>query len=214
MNEGPRPFILEAGAEAKRFAPATQRNRDAITHVLREWLPPTGHVLEIASGTGEHIVHFAAAFPHLVWQPSDYDPAGVASVAAWMAESGLPNIRPPLQLDGSSDDWPVARADAILCINMVHIAPWAATEGLFKGAARLLESGAPLYLYGPYLAADTPTAESNEAFDASLKARNPDWGLRSVEQMDALAERCGFARAALVPMPANNISLFYKRAAD
>lgn len=214
MSEGPRPFILEAGGETKRFAPATQRNREAITQVLRDILPTQGLVLEVASGTGEHIVHFAAAFPQLVWQPSDYDANGLASIAAWAAESGLANIRPPLHLDATAADWPAARADAVVCINMVHIAPWEACEGLFAGAARLLVPGALLYLYGPYRVAGTPTAESNEAFDASLKARNPSWGLRSVEQMHALAARTGFEPAGLVEMPANNISLFYKRSAD
>lgn len=214
MSEGPKPFLFEAGGEAKRFAPATQRNREAITDVLREWLPAAGLVLEVASGTGEHVVHFAAAFPHLIWQPTDFDHAGLASIAAWAAESGCPNILPPRQLDASAADWPVTRADAILCINMVHIAPWEASEGLFAGAARLLAPGALLYLYGPYRAAGVPTAESNEAFDASLKARNPAWGLRSVEQMHALAARTGFEPAGLVQMPANNISLFYKRSAD
>lgn len=214
MTERPQPFILEAGGEAKRIAPATQRNREAITSVLRDILPAKGVVLEVASGTGEHVVHFAAAFPDLTWQPSDYDPAGLASIEAWSSESGLPNILSPLRIDASAADWPLTRAEAIICINMAHIAPWEASEGLFAGAARLLAPGAPLYLYGPYREAGVATAESNEAFDVSLKARNPAWGLRSVEQMNALAAHSGFALEARVEMPANNLSLFYKRFAD
>lgn len=214
MTERPQPFILEAGGEAKRIAPATQRNREAITSVLRDILPAKGVVLEVASGTGEHVVHFAAAFPDLTWQPSDYDLAGLASIEAWSSESGLPNILSPLRIDASAADWPLTRAEAIICINMAHIAPWEASEGLFAGAARLLAPGAPLYLYGPYREAGVATAESNEAFDVSLKARNPAWGLRSVEQMNALAAHSGFALEARVEMPANNLSLFYKRFAD
>lgn len=214
MTERPQPFILEAGGEAKRIAPATQRNREAITSVLRDILPAKGVVLEVASGTGEHVVHFAAAFPDLTWQPSDYDPAGLASIEAWSSESGLPNILSPLRIDASAADWPLTRAEAIICINMAHIAPWEASEGLFAGAARLLAPGAPLYLYGPYREAGVATAESNEAFDVSLKARNPAWGLRSVERMNALAAHFGFALEARVEMPANNLSLFYKRFAD
>jgi SAM-dependent methyltransferase len=214
VTERPQPFILEAGGEAKRIAPATQRNREAITSVLRDILPAKGVVLEVASGTGEHVVHFAAAFPDLTWQPSDYDPAGLASIEAWSSESGLPNILSPLRIDASAADWPLTRAEAIICINMAHIAPWEASEGLFAGAARLLAPGAPLYLYGPYREAGVATAESNEAFDVSLKARNPAWGLRSVERMNALAAHFGFALEARVEMPANNLSLFYKRFAD
>ncbi|MEY4869405.1 MAG: hypothetical protein RIS11_599 [Pseudomonadota bacterium] len=214
MTERPQPFILEAGGEAKRIAPATQRNREAIASVLRDILPAKGVVLEVASGTGEHVVHFAAAFPDLTWQPSDYDPAGLASIEAWSSESGLPNILSPLRIDASAADWPLTRAEAIICINMAHIAPWEASEGLFAGAARLLAPGAPLYLYGPYREAGVTTTQSNEAFDVSLKARNPAWGLRSVEQMNALAAHSGFALEARVEMPANNLSLFYKRFAD
>ena len=144
MSGGPAPFVFEPTGEAKRFAPATERNRDAIISVLRGVLPDSGTVLEVASGTGEHIVQFASAFGGLEWQPSDYDAAGLASIAAWFAESGLSNILPPVQIDASAADWPVVQADAILCINMAHIAAWAATEGLFAGAARILPTGAPL----------------------------------------------------------------------
>ena len=163
----------DGGSDDKRHAPATLRNRDAIAAVLAKWLPATGTVLEVASGSGEHIVHFAATFPALHWQPSDPDPAGLVSIAAWCADAGLANIAPPLALDASADDWRIDRADAVLCINMVHISPWAATLGLLGGAARLLAPGAPLILYGPYIEPDVPTVDSNLAFDASLRTRDP-----------------------------------------
>lgn len=191
-------------------APATLRNRDPILAVLREALPGSGLVLEVASGTGEHVRHFAEALPALSFQPSDPDAAARASIAAWCA--GLPNVLPPLALDAAATDWPIARAEALLCINMVHISPWAATLGLFAGAARLLPEGAPLYLYGPYRRADVPTAPSNEAFDDSLKARNPAWGLRRLEDVHAVADAAGFAFDRLVEMPANNLSVLFRRA--
>lgn len=194
--------------DPRRHAPATTRNRDAIAAVLREVLPPAGLVLEVASGTGEHCAHFAGLFPALEWQPGDPDAQALGSIAAWC--EGLPNVRPPIALDAAGD-WPVARADAVLCINMVHISPWAVTLGLFAGAARVLPTGAPLYLYGPYRRAGVPTAPSNEAFDESLKARNPEWGLRDLEEVTRVAEQAGFASERLVEMPANNLSVVYRR---
>jgi len=193
-----------------RHAPATARNRDPILAVLREVLPASGLVLEVASGTGEHVRHFAETLPHLEWQPSDPDPGARASIANWCED--LPNICAPLALDASSPDWPIGHADAILCINMVHISPWAATQGLVAGAARLLPSGGPLYLYGPYRRSDVPTAPSNEAFDASLKDRNPAWGLRQMDDVIALAEQNGLIFERQVEMPANNLSLVFRRA--
>lgn len=195
---------------AARHAPATARNRDAILDVLRTILPKSGTVLEVASGTGEHVRHFAEALPQLDWQPSDPDPDALASIAAWT--EGAANIRAPLPIDASAADWPIARADAILCINMIHISPWAATEGLFAGAARLLSPGAPLYLYGPYRRSGIPTAPSNEAFDASLKMRDSEWGLRDLDGIVALGDRNGLAFETLVEMPANNLSLVFRRA--
>lgn len=201
----------EGGGEEKRHAPATLRNRDAIAAVLADWLPATGTALEIASGSGEHAVHFAAAFPHLDWQPSDPDPAGLTSIAAYRAEAGLANLAPPVALDAASADWPVDRADAILCINMVHISPWEATPGLFAGAARLLEPGAALILYGPYTEPDVPTAASNLAFDTSLRSRNPAWGLRDTDAVKAAAADAGFVFAERRVMPANNLMLLFRR---
>ena len=197
----------------KRQAPAAARNRDPIAAVLAEELPPAGLVLEVASGTGEHAVHFARAFPALAWQPSDPDLAARQSIEAWRIDEGLANLRPPLDLDAASPAWPTERADAVLCINMVHISPVRATEGLLAGAARLLPAGAPLILYGPYLEDDVPTAASNLEFDASLKGRDPAWGLRSVTWLDGLAARHGFVRSRRVTMPANNLMLVYRPAA-
>jgi len=176
--------------------------------VLAGWLPPTGTVVEIASGTGEHALHFAREFADLLWLPSDSDAEARASVAAWRAE-GPPNLLAPAALDAASPDWPLATADAVVCINMVHISPWTATVGLMAGAARVLPAGAPLILYGPFRRKGAPTAPSNEAFDTSLKARNPAWGLRSVEEVAAAAS--GFALEELVEMPANNLMLLFRR---
>ena len=211
MASSPPWMPSDGGSDDKRHAPATLRNRDAIAAVLAEWLPATGTVLEVASGSGEHIVHFAATFPALEWQPSDPDPAGLVSIAAWCADAGLANIAPPLALDASGAEWPIAHADAILCINMVHISPWAATLGLFSGAARLLAPGAPLVLYGPYIEPDVPTADSNIAFDASLRARDPAWGLRQIDDVKASATAAGLAFAERRTMPANNLMLLFRR---
>lgn len=192
-----------------RHAPATARNRDPILAVLRDVLPERGLVLEVASGTGEHAAAFAAALPALDWQPSDPDAEARASIDAWCAHTS--NVRPALALDAAAADWPIDRADAILCINMVHISPWTATEGLMAGAERLLAPGAPLYLYGPYRRAGVPTAPSNEAFDADLKARNPAWGLRDLADVTALASARGLLLDRVVDMPANNLSVVFRR---
>jgi hypothetical protein len=197
-------------ADPRLRAAATGRNREPIAAVLEAILPARGTVLEIASGTGEHSLFFARHFPHLVWQPSDCDRAALASIAAWREDAGLANLRPPVNLDAARE-WPATRADAILCINMVHISPWAATEGLVRGAARLLCAGAPLILYGPYERDGVPTAPSNLAFDASLRARDLSWGLRSVEAVTVEAERAGFAFERLFEMPANNLILLFRR---
>jgi SAM-dependent methyltransferase len=197
--------------DLRRNAPAAERNRAPIEAVLREELPGAGRVLEVASGTGQHATWFAAAFPNLIWQPSDPDPGALASIAAWRAEAGLGNLLAPILLDADRDPWPVAAADAILCINMVHISPWTATLGLLRGAGALLPSGAPLILYGPYRRDGVPTAPSNESFDASLKSRNPDWGLRALETVTAEAETQCLHFDRLVEMPANNVTVIYRR---
>lgn len=195
----------------KRFAPATERNREPIAAVLREVLPQRGTLLEIASGTGEHAVYFAGLFPQLLWQPTDPDPQALESISAWRAEAGPANLLEPLRLDAAAGTWPVDHVDAILCVNMVHISPWAATEGLMRGAGRLLGAGAPLVLYGPYRRSGVPTAPSNEAFHESLKARNSEWGLRDVETVEAEAARRGLRIERVVEMPANNLTLEFRR---
>ena len=196
----------------KRTAPATQRNREPIAAVLRDVLPQSGTLLEIASGSGEHAVHFAGLFPRLLWQPTDPDPAALASIHAWRQESGLANLLEPLRLDAADEAWPVDSADSILCVNMVHISPLAATEGLMRGAGRVLAAGAPLVLYGPYRRAGVPTAPSNETFDESLRARDPQWGLRDLEAVEAEAETCGLRLERVFEMPANNLSVVLIRA--
>ncbi|WP_439599415.1 DUF938 domain-containing protein [Falsiroseomonas sp.] len=195
--------------DARRIAPAAARNRDPILAALRPLLPAAGLVLEVASGSGEHAAHFAAALPGLHFQPSDPDPANRASIDAWCA--GAPNIRPALALDAMAPDWPLAAADAVLCINMIHIAPWAATPGLLRGAARILPPGGPLVLYGPYLRDGVATAPSNLDFDASLRARDPAWGLRRLEEVAAAAAAAGFGPPAVTEMPANNLLVAFRR---
>lgn len=196
----------------KQHAPATSRNREPLAAVLDAELPAAGLVLEVASGSGEHAIYFARRYPALQWQPSDQSPDALASILAWRDEEGLGNLRAPVRLDAGAADWPPVAADAVLCINMVHISPWEAVEGLFAGAARLLPSGAPLILYGPYLEDEVETAPSNLAFDRSLKDRDARWGLRRLADMDGLAAETGFARARRVEMPANNLTLVYRKA--
>src|SRR5262245_10459382 len=198
--------------DARLYAPATARNREPVLAVLRRYLPRYGLVLEVASGSGEHVVHFAQAFPDLLFQPSDPDADARASIDAWRTRLALPNVRPAITLDATAETWPIETADAILCINMVHIAPWTAAEGLVRGAARILPLGGVLYLYGPYKRGGRHTAPSNEAFDASLRARNPDWGVRDLEAVVALAAAAGLAQPGIEPMPANNLSLIFSKA--
>jgi hypothetical protein len=199
-----------AAADARRSAPAVSRNRKPIANVLADWLPSAGTVLEVASGTGEHAVWFAERFPNLTWQPSDTHPDAQASIDAWRKASGLSNIAEPLTIDASSRDWPIERANAVLNINMAHISPWAASLGLIAGAARILPEGGPLILYGPWLKEDIETAASNVAFDADLKARDPHWGLRRVEDFAAAASMQGFELAEWRQMPANNLMLLFR----
>lgn len=214
MTGDPTPWMPgdDAPPGEKRHAPATARNVDAIISVLRDVLPETGTVLEVASGSGEHIVAFARAFPALIFQPSDPDAQAHASIAAWRAEASLPNLRAPIALDAAAPAWPVERAAAILAINMVHISPWGATLGLLDGAARLLPPAAPLYLYGAYLRDQVPTAPSNVAFDAALRARDPRWGIRQLDDVVDAATARGLIFADTKDMPANNLSLLFRKA--
>jgi cyclopropane fatty-acyl-phospholipid synthase-like methyltransferase len=211
MSGDERRFYEAAEAGARRSAPAALRNREPIAEVLREWLPANGLVLEIASGTGEHAVYFAERFPALEWQSSDIHPDALASIKAWRAASGISNVRPPPVIDAASPDWPIQRADAVLSINMVHISPWRSALGLIDGAARLLPPSGPLILYGPWLKGDKPTAPTNLAFDADLKRRDPDWGLRRVEDFAIAAEKRGLELIESRAMPANNLMLLWRR---
>lgn len=204
-------FYEEEGPDDRRFAPAVQRNREPIASILQEWLPKTGVVLEIASGTGEHAVYFAERFPELEWRPSDVDPGALRSIRAWRARSKLDNLREPVVVDASATDWPIDRADAVLSINMAHISPWGSARGLIDGAVRLLSSGAPFVLYGPWLSDAIETAASNLQFDSDLKQRNPDWGLRKVEDFAAEAGKRGLVLAEMRQMPANNLMLLFRK---
>ena len=195
----------------KLSSPSAQRNRGPISAVLADWLPESGLVLEVASGSGEHAVHFAQAFPQLEWQPSDPDPGAILSIEAWRTDSGLANLHEPVILDAAAQTWPVERAEAVLNINMVHISPWEAALGLLGGAARVLAPGGKLILYGPWIVDGLQTAQSNLAFDADLKRRNPAWGLRKVEDFAAEAEERGLLLADQREMPANNRMLLFIR---
>jgi SAM-dependent methyltransferase len=200
-----------AGADCTRTAPAAERNKGPILAVLRYVLPETGLVLEVASGTGQHVIHFANALPTLTWQPSDPDVEARTSIRAWIAESQLTNVREPLALDVREEPWPIESADAILSINMVHIAPWAATLGLMKGAARLLGGNGVLFLYGPYRRLGQHTALSNEEFDRELRSTNSDWGVRDLEAVAEAALESGLELHDIVEMPANNLSVLFRR---
>ena len=197
-------------------SPAARRNRDPILAVLRRVLPAEGAVLEVASGSGEHAVWLAAHLDGLVFQPSDLEPASRASISAWIAREALPNVRAPVALDATDEDWALpaeiaARLVAVLCINMAHVAPWQATLGLLRGAGRLLRSGGVLYLYGPYKREGRHIAPSNAAFDASLRARDPESGVRDLEDVVAAAGRAGLTLASVEEMPANNLSIIFRK---
>ena len=211
MTDQRRFYESPAGENARRSAPAASRNREPIAEILREWLPSSGLVLEVASGTGEHSIHFAQAFPQLEWQPSDMHEDALGSIAAWRAELGLPNVRRPIVVDASDPaGWPIESADAVLNINMVHISPWAASLGLIDGAAAVLRPGSPLILYGPWLKDGIETAPSNLAFDADLKSRDAEWGIRRVEDFAGAAAQKGFELTETRAMPANNLMLLFR----
>jgi len=230
-----RRFYEAPAMGARRSAPAALRNREPIADVLSRWLPDTGLVLEIASGTGEHAVYFAERFPQLTWQPSDVHADALTSIVAWREAARLPNIREPIIIDASSPDWTIERADTILSIkmpsdscdtsktpensgidvvlnlNMVHISPWSAAIGLLNGAARVLKRGGALILYGPWLKGDIETAPTNLVFDRQLRELDPEWGLRRVEDFEAEALARGFALEQVRQMPANNLMLLFRK---
>lgn len=196
---------------SKFSSPSALRNREPIFNVLREVLPQKGFVLEIASGSGEHIIHFAKECPDLTWQPSDPSPEARASIAARVEEEALGNLRGPLAIDTTDDIWPVQAADVMVAINMVHISPWRATEGLLKGAERLLPVGGALFLYGPYRQAGRPFVQSNVEFDAYLRGQNADWGVRQLEDVVQLASQSGLTLTSVTDLPANNLAVVFKR---
>ena len=201
--------------DAKRYAPATQRNREAILKVLQKHLPSQGNILEIASGTGEHAVFFADNLPNLHWYPSDRDPELRASIATWREEYPSPNLHPPLSIDATTKPWQVEteqiNIDAVVNINMIHISPWSACLGLMAGVGRILPAGGVLYLYGPYQKAGKHTAPSNHAFDQSLRDRNPDWGVRNLEDVITAAAENKLIFQEAIAMPANNFSVIFTK---
>ena len=203
---------MSTGADLPLTTPAAERNKGPILTVLKRVLPTRGLVLEIASRTGQHIVHFAQCMPHLTWQPSDPDPELRSSIRAWIAQTGVSNARAPLELDVRRQPWPVDAADAVVCINMIHIAPWAATTALMAGAARLLPATGVLVLYGPYRREGRHTAPSNEAFDRQLRASNPDWGVRDLEAVIVAAASHGLTLQDVTTMPANNLCVVFRPA--
>jgi len=197
-------------SEPRRHAPATSRNRAAILGVLSRILPPTGLVLEVAAGTGEHAAFMATALPDLVWQPTDPDPLALASIEGHRQAAGLSNLRPAISLDARDAEWPIHAADAVVSINMIHIASWSACAGLLAGAARVLPPNGALYLYGPFMVDGAHTAESNRRFDLDLRARNHDWGVRDLVEVTGMATRCGLSLDEAVSMPANNLSVVFR----
>ncbi|MGI8841759.1 MAG: DUF938 domain-containing protein [Caulobacteraceae bacterium] len=204
--------MSQPSSPGARTSPATARNRGPILEVLAARLPAAGLVLEVAAGAGEHAAFLAAALPHLHWRPTDADPDALASIAAWRGHAALPNLLPPLRLDAADPDaWPIDRADTVVAINMIHISPWAATQGLMAGAGRVLPPGGLLFLYGPFIEPDVETAPSNLTFDADLKRRDAAWGLRHLDAVTTLAARHGLAFAERIALPANNLAVLFRK---
>lgn len=199
-------------SDLRLYAPAVSRNREPILKVLQSHLPIQGLILEIASGSGEHVSYFAQnSSPDLVFQPSDPDDSARGSIDSWTKALDLPNIRPALMLDCLSPEWPIQSADAVICINMVHISPWEATHGLMRGAEQILPAQGLLYLYGPFRVGGGHTAPSNQSFDEGLRQRNPAWGVRDLEAVERVASDYGFGALIVEQMPANNLSLIFRR---
>lgn len=197
--------------DGRLVSPSADRNKGPILAVLERILPPTGTVLEIASGTGQHVVYFARALRHLTWQPSDVDEECLRSISAWVSAQRLPNIRPPIELDVRALPWPLGAVDAIVCANLLHIAPWPVVPALFAGAGAALRASGPLYLYGPYSLQGRHTAPSNEAFDRALRAYDSGWGVRDLAEVARVADEHGFELAETAEMPANNLSVVFRK---
>ena len=204
--------ITDLSADGRIVSPSAERNKQPIAEILMRVLPTRGDVLEISSGTGQHVVHFAQAMPHIRWQPTEKDADSLASIAKWLANARLPNVDAATHLDVHDESWPIARVAAVVCINMIHIAPPSATEALLRGAANALLPGGILFLYGPYRREGRHTSPGNEAFDKSLKASNPQWGVRDLEHVVDLAASAGFELQEICDMPANNLSVVFRRA--
>jgi SAM-dependent methyltransferase len=198
-------------ADGRWFTRAAERNGGPIRAILERVLPPAGLVLEVGSGTGQHVAYFARAMPRLAWQPSDPDADLRRSIEEWIALERLDNVHAPADLDVRRVPWPVTRADAVLCINMIHVAPWAATEALLTGANRVLPDEGVLFLYGPYRRYGAHTAPSNAAFDAQLRAQDPAWGLRDLEAVVEVARGARLELNEVVDMPANNFSVVFRK---
>jgi SAM-dependent methyltransferase len=215
-NDRPPVALEQRGISADRrmFSPSAARNAGPILAVLKQVLPAHGSVLEIGCGSGEHVVHFAAALPKLTWLPSDPDSNARASTSSWIKFTGLSNVLPPVDVDVCAETWELEQItpfDAIVSLNMIHIAPWAASLGLFASAGRLLRAGGLLVLYGPFMRNGAHTAPSNAAFDASLKSRNPSWGVRDIADLEGVAKSCDLGLRKTIEMPANNMALVFCR---
>jgi SAM-dependent methyltransferase len=196
---------LSTSGDGRLASPSAARNREPIAEVLARVLPQSGLVLEVGSGTGEHTVHFARVMPHLTWQPSEQDEACLRSISAWVAVEAQANVRPPFYLDVTDAQWPIATADAVICINMIHIAPWSAAQALLRGVSRILPSGGLLCLYGPFRVAGKDTSASNRAFDAQLRAMNSEWGVRDLDAVSSEARAFNIELERTFQMPANNL---------
>jgi SAM-dependent methyltransferase len=205
---------MKRARDIKMHSPAFLRNREPILTVLSRILPPAGLALEIASGSGEHAGFFAHAFPKVIWQPTDRTPAALASIEAYRLNCGLDNLRPPILLDVTAQSWPMENADIVLCINMIHISPWEAAKGLMEGAGRVLSQGSILFLYGPFKEGGAHTADSNWLFDEDLRARNPAWGVRDLEEVIEIAACNKLFHRETIVMPANNRSVIFERFTD
>ncbi len=204
--------IDEQSDDGRWIAPSAERNKDPILAVLARVLPTRGLVLEIGSGTGQHVAHFAKAMPDLQWQPSDADIAYRHSVGRWIDKEELANVRPPVLLDVHDASWPVVVVDAVVAINVLHVSPWSASAALFDGARNVVRSDGIVFLYGPFMRTGRHTAPSNAQFDAALRARDPHWGVRDVDDVIAIARAAGFVLAEIAEMPANNLSVIFRNA--
>jgi Protein of unknown function (DUF938) len=202
---------MSEASDPRLYHAHVARNREPILEVFSRVLPSGGIVLEVASGSGEHAAYFAKGLPSVSWHPTEVNPSALASIHAHRSDARAPNLLPPVYLDVTSDLWPVERADALVCINMIHITPWAATEGLVAGAKRTLVVGGVLYLYGPYKIDGQHTAPSNHDFDGWLRAQNGAWGVRDLVEVADLAQRHGFDLEETVSMPANNLSVIFRK---